>query len=278
VDLVAGPIRLQIEPGSTALQNASDAVAARWPAHPHELDVPILLSARIRLAERPGRLPPNRPYVREGDPARGPWRLGQDPLWMAQGDGLEQVAVEIVTHPTPAGPEYGLRQFLRYYVSEALLALGGLALHAAAVARPEGATVFLAPSGGGKTTLVRRHSGAGALADDMALVVPGRGGPWVVPSPFPGREGVAATGLAAPLVRIVDLLKGETLARVRLPTADAVALLVLRAKVPDGARPVRERVIDAALRLAREPGMERLGLPIDRSPWTLLDASMRDAP
>jgi hypothetical protein len=272
MDFVTGPIRLQIATESDGLRTAVHAVASRWPVSTPEIDVPILLDARIRLELCPGRLPPHRPYVREGDPARGPWRLGHDPLWVAEGDGLASVTVRIVELPAPAAPEFGLRQFLRYYVSEALLALGGLALHAAAATRPEGATVFLAPSGGGKTTLVRRHAGAGALSDDMALVVPGRGGPWVVPSPFPGREGVSTTGTAAPLVRIVDLRKGEPPNWMRLSIADAVTLLVLRAKVPDNALPVRERVLDSALRLAQEPGVLRLGLPIDRSPWTILDA------
>lgn len=272
MELVTGPIRLHLTAETAGLRDAIRAVAARWPARAAEADIPVLLEAVVRLVERPGRLRPHRPYVREGDPASGPWRLGQEPLWVAEGDGLATVTVGIVGHAVPAAPEFGLRQFLRYFVSEALLALGGLALHAAAVARPEGATVFLATSGGGKTTLVRRHAGVGALADDMALVVPGRGRDWIVPSPFPGREGLPATGHAAPLVRIVDLLKGESPRCTRLATAEAVALLVLRSKVPDHAQPVRERVLDAALRLAREPGVVRLGLPLDRSPWAILDA------
>jgi len=272
MDFTTGPIRMQVVPGSPGLRRAAESVAARWPAHATHPDIPIRLATEIRLVEQPGPLTPDRPYVREGDPAAGPWRLGQDPLWVAEGDGLERVTVEIVGQPAPAGPEYGLRQFLRYFVTEALLARGGMALHAAAAARPVGASVFLAASGGGKTTLVRNHAGADALADDIALIVPGRGGPWVVPSPFPGREGLPAPGRAAPLARLVDLVKGPPAGCHPLPPAEAVALLVLRAKVPDAAMPVRERVLDAALRLARAPGVVRLGLPIDRSPWSILEA------
>jgi hypothetical protein len=197
--------------------------------------------------------------------------MGQDPLWIAEGNGLDSVSVTLATNQSQVIATYGLQQFFRHFVTEALLALGGIALHAAAVARPSGAYIFLSPSGGGKTTLIKGHSLGNSLADDMTLVVPGRAGPWVVPSPFPGREKLQAQGPAAPLAMIVDLVKGEKAFTARLSTAEALSSLILRAFMTDAAFSIRERVMDTSLRLARNHGVTRLGLPLEHSPWPMLD-------
>lgn len=271
MELLVGPLRLTLAAGTPLLRRALDDVLSAWPARAADAAVPIRCTTDVRLREQPGRLARERPEVREGDPAAGPWRRGKVPLWLAEGDGLRSVDLHLLAPASPALAAYGLRQFLRCHVTEALLALGGLPLHAAAVARAGRAVVFLAPSGGGKTTLARSHGGEGLLSDDLALVVPGPGGPWVVPSPFPGREGTPAPGAAAPLALLVDLVKGRPAGPDRLPRTEAVERLVLGAKVAHHAREVRERVLDAALGLARSPGVLRLGLPVDRSPWALLD-------
>ncbi len=270
MELQVGPIRLILAPATPRLHRAAESVAARWPVQADTASIPARVTTRIRLYEQAGRLPRVRAEVQSGDPAAGSWRMGQDPLWVAQGEGLALVTVRLIAEPDPIAPAYGLRQFLRAFLTEATLVLGGLPLHAASAARDGRAYVFLAPSGGGKTTLARRYAEDGLLSDDTAFVVPGPHGPWVVPSPFPGREGLAASGAAAPLARLVDLVKGVP-AEVRpLPRADGVARLVLRAKVPGHRLAIRERVLDAAIHLATVPGVLRMGLPPDRSPWSLL--------
>jgi hypothetical protein len=271
MDLPLGPVRLRIEAATDDLRKSLDAVSHAWPAPSSPDDVPLRAEVRVRVAARDGPLPVDRPHLRDGDLLAGPWRRGQEPLWVAEGRGLAEVRVVIHGRDVEVAA-YGLRQFLRHFAADALLALGGVVLHGAAVARPGGAAVFLAPEGGGKTTLARRHAGTGLLADDTVLVVPGRDGPWVLPSPFRGREGTPATGRAAPLRWLADLHKGgDAGACQALPRPEAVAAVVARAKA-DGAVPgVRNRLMDVALGLADHPGVLRVQLPWDADPWTLLE-------
>ena len=272
MQLQTGPIRFRIEASTELLQLAVDCLALQWPTrHADPSDLEVQVCTRLCLYESPVTLTSEQSFVREGDPAKGAWRMGQDPLWIAEGNGLDSVSVTLATNHSQGIAISGLQQFFRHFVTEALQAIGGIAFHAAAVARPAGAYVFLSPSGGGKTTLIKGHSLGNSLADDMTLVVPGRVGPWIVPSPFPGREKLQAQGPAAPLAMIVDLVKDEQAFVTRLSTAEALSSLILRAFMTDAAISIRERVMDASLRLARNHGVTRLGLPIERSPWPMLD-------
>jgi hypothetical protein len=94
----------------------------------------------------------------------------------------------VIIEPDPAGNEADLRAFLLGAVWGALLhQRGSLVLHGSAVATPQGAVVFVAPSGYGKSTLAAafQQRGHQVLADDVCAVSSDAdGAPQVFPA-FP---------------------------------------------------------------------------------------------
>jgi radical SAM protein with 4Fe4S-binding SPASM domain len=202
-----------------------------------------------------------------GTPA---WRFERRPHWIAEGEGTRHVRARILATST-AGRRVAERSFVRFLLSEALLASGGVALHAAAVARPRGAVVLMADSGGGKTTFARRFGDSDALADDFCLVAPSGEGFEVVPSPFPGRERLPAEGRAARLWRLAELAKARGPAFHPLGMADAVAAVLRHAIASSKGHDARGRLLDVAVRVASSVPAGRLEFGLDRDPWPALE-------
>ena len=197
------------------------------------------------------------------------WRFERPPWWVAEGDGIRRVRVTL-DGMGPAFRRYSLRSFLRFLVSETLLRLGGIALHAAAIARPQGAVVLMADSGGGKTTAASRFGGNDVLADDFCLVLPVGRGFRVAPSPFPGREQTPALGSETPLWRLGEIRKGDVPAFVPWNRPDAVAAILRHAIVTTQDREVRRRLLDVAVRLATAVPCGSLAVSLEEAPWASL--------
>jgi hypothetical protein len=89
----------------------------------------------------------------------------------------EPLAATLVTCANPAELAGVVENVLRILVAHALVARGGVLLHAAGVAEGDRARVFFGVSGAGKTTLSRlaQEEGRRILSDDMVALVPETG-------------------------------------------------------------------------------------------------------
>lgn len=203
----------------------------------------------------------------------GEWRVryaGRFVRWRASGEDLRRVRVALALSGDPAEDGFAVRSFLRFLIAETLVRTGGVALHAGAVARPEGAAVFLAKSGGGKTTLVRRFGRDGGLGDDFVVVARDGGRFVVFPSPVAGREGTAVRGRTAPLWRLCDLVKGKATRVEAMRGPEQVAAILRRAVLFSRDLETRRALLDTALGLVREVGVVRLYQSLDTPPWEAL--------
>ncbi|NBV25365.1 MAG: hypothetical protein EBS05_26060 [Proteobacteria bacterium] len=134
---------------------------------PAPLDVPV--DAVFRLGEVPAELPE---FKTKG--ARFRAAPGKLLVWI---DTVARYLVrdgnEIIIQPMPGAEDNDLRELLLCSPMGALLHQRGLLpLHASAIATPQGAVVFMAHSGRGKSTLAAhfRQRGFKILADDVAVV------------------------------------------------------------------------------------------------------------
>ncbi len=203
----------------------------------------------------------------------GSWKVthaGRLLRWEARGEGLRSVRVALALTGDGVEDGYIVRSFLRFYLAETVARTGGVALHASAVARPEGATVFMARSGGGKTTLVRTFGRGRGLGDDFVLVAPEGGGFCVVPSPVAGREGTPVEGEAAPLWRLCEMKKGAVTRVEPLREVEQVAAVLRHAVLFTRDLAARRALLDTVLRLVREVGVVRLCQSLETPPWEAL--------
>ncbi len=201
-----------------------------------------------------------------GTPA---WRFERPPWWMAEGEGIATVRAEL-NATGPRVRRFAMRSLLRFLVSESLLRIGGVALHAAAITRPGGVAVLMADSGGGKTTAATRFGGDGVLADDFCLVVPGPAGFTVHPSPFPGREQTPASGRGAPLWRMAEIVKADRARFARWTRPETVAAILRHAIVTTADLDARGRLLDVAMRLSDAVPCGALSLSLRTTPWASL--------
>ncbi len=121
-----------------------------------------------------------------------------------------------------------VENLLRMLVAYALVARGGVLLHAAGVADGDRARVFFGVSGAGKTTLSRLAHDAGRriLSDDMVALSPQDGRVYALAIPFAGDFRAAAPHDAHDLQEILRLRQAPAHALVPLRQSDAVASLL----------------------------------------------------
>ncbi len=222
--------------------------------------------ARRALARRRG-------LAVQGTFGQGEWRVrhaGRFLRWEARGRGLDSIRVSLALSGDEVEDGYIVRSFLRFFMAETLARLGGVALHAASVARPEGAAVFMARSGGGKTTLVRRFGRDGGLGDDFVIVAPAGGTYHVLPSPVAGREGTPVPGRAAVLWRLCEMEKGDATRVEPLRPPEQVAAVLRHVILFTRDVAARRALLDTVLRLVREVGVVRLRQSLDTPPWEAL--------
>lgn len=205
-------------------------VRARFGAYETPADAPpsraspIALTLRVdpdwKLPREPSVAYPGVEVTREGDTIH--YLRAHDELrWnpstrQAEGTALPPLAgLRAVEDPT------ALDTPLRLLVSYELLCGDGLLLHASGYGDGRGAVLFLAVSGGGKTTTARKLPHEGVLSDDQVALTRSPEGWTAHALPFVGEYARATRPLQAPLRALVLLEKASevSLRRVSAPVA-----------------------------------------------------------
>ncbi|MFO0606545.1 MAG: hypothetical protein U0324_25460 [Polyangiales bacterium] len=119
---------------------------------------------------------------------------------------------------------------LRLILSHELPARGGLLVHAAGYGDPRGAVVFMAATGGGKTTTTRKLPHDRVLSDDQVALRREEGTWWAYALPFVGEYARATAPQRRPLRAIALLEKAPSLSLTRVAPGEALAR-VLRCTV-----------------------------------------------
>lgn len=266
--LIAGPARIRCVPASSRVMEALDkALFRRWSDGGSPPTCTMELREQSRSPTRWRGL-----WIR-GCLDSSDWTAryaGRYLRWEAKGQGFQRVRVAVALSGDDAEDGYVIRSFLRFFIAEMLVRRGGVALHAASVSRREGAAVFMARSGGGKTTLIGRFGQDGGLGDDFTMVSRVEGQFLVYPSPLSGREGTAVTGHAAPLWRLCEMEKGESTRAERMPVCEQAAAILRHAILFTRDVAARQALLDTVLRLARAVGVVRLHQSLGTPPWEAL--------
>ena len=157
------------------------------------------------------------------------------------------------------GPDDGgLEAALRVALSARLPSLGGLPLHAAGLVLEEAGWVFFGPSGAGKSTLPSLAPGP-VFSDEFVAVTLDPGS--LRATGFWGEmDGGKRAPVAAPLLALVELARGESFRLERLPPETALRRLLGVLLVPPLPRACSDAMALAG-RLARE-------MPVHRTEWT----------
>ncbi len=168
-----------------------------------------------------------------------------------------------------------IENFLRVVVAYRLLALGGVMLHSAAIARNQQASVFVGHSGAGKSTLSRlsHDAGLGVISDDLNALVPGRDGGdwWVDQLPFAGDfRGQPVVAGRFPLAGIYHLEQAPEHGLRVLSTVRSVALLVANAPFVNSDPHRQDLLIEVLCGLASQASAHTLSFRRDADFWQLL--------
>lgn len=168
----------------------------------------------------------------------------------------------------------GLDTPLRLIASLALPAHDGLLMHASGYADDRGAVLFLAVSGGGKTTTARKLPHEHVLSDDQVALrrIDGRWSAWALP--FVGEYRRATVPRRAPLRAIALLAKGEGAALEAVAPAAALAS-VMRCAVSFAPGPQVARVLDLVADLVTRVPVRRLTIAREAPVGPCLDALLR---
>lgn len=140
---------------------------------------------------------------------------------------------------TFADPDrFSLDSFMRVMMSLVLLEAPGLLVHAASLARDEGAYLFPGRSGSGKTTVARLSPDAILLSDELSIVTLERGGAVCHGTPFWG-----------------ELARGGTNRRRRLRAVHFLAQADHDAARPLGPRAALQALLPNVVFFARDAGL-----------------------
>lgn len=150
---------------------------------------------------------------------------------------------------------------------------GGRFVHGASLVQGSRAVLFVGNSGAGKTTLASRVPVEQRLGDDVAVLLP-RGGRLVaVPSPFSGRERLAAgAGSDTPVGAIAFVVPSSAERLERLSLGVGVEQFV-RFLSPPSVPWARERTLDLVAALARLP-LFRLHHTLATDPLAIMTAML----
>lgn len=160
---------------------------------------------------------------------------------------------------------------LRYIASLALPRHQGLLMHASGYADARGAALFLAVSGGGKTTTARKLPHPGVLSDDQ-VALRRIDGAWIARAlPFVGEYRRATAPHGGPLRALALLAKGDALSLRPVSAAEAIGPL-LRCAVSFAPGPHAAAMLDLAADLAARVPVVRLTLARDTPMDACLDA------
>ena len=265
-----GPIAVRLRGSPRGLLAPLLAPGPGW--HPPVRGVaacPLALTVRVRALPCP---------TTAGETtfaARGRTLHGESPLWrLTFAPRRHHAQVWLAPEDPPYRPGDAIRSALRALLSLQLLWRRGATAHAAVVVRRGSGIVALGRSGAGKTTLAGRFGWDRVLADDCAAIHRDRRGYLVTGTPFRGREGRLGDEGTARLRLLAVLRKAEG-ARSRatpLSPTEALPALVSCLHAPGAARPLRERALSVALRLARRVPCVLLDVNLEDDPWSSIRA------
>jgi hypothetical protein len=182
--------------------------------------------------------------------------------------------------PDAGGPAFAgiFENFLRVLVAYRFQELGGVVLHCAAIASPQGARLFLGRSGAGKSTVSRlaEERGITVFSDDLnalRLEADGAGAAVVEKLPFTGDYGDSRTPFPpAPLAGLYRLEKDTVDALRLLSRAEAVACLLACSPYVNADPYRRDGLLANLLRLAMSSGpAQALRFSLAGSFWPILD-------
>lgn len=197
--------------------------AYRAPAGPDAIEL------RVRLVD--GWRPPRRPAVPYPG-AEGTLRDDGSVYFLRDTDALLWRPAErraegerVGSAPTPPAvvDATPLDTPLRLILSHELPARGGLLVHAAGYGDERGAVVFMAATGGGKTTTTRKLPHDRVLSDDQVALRREGGAWWAYALPFIGEYARATAPQRRPLRAIVLLEKAPALSLDRVAPGVALA-------------------------------------------------------
>lgn len=186
-------------------------------------------------------------------------------------EGKTSVATVPVVDPTV------LDTPLRYIASLGLPPHDGLLMHASGYADDRGAALFLAVSGGGKTTTARKLPHAHVLSDDQVALRRVAGAWTAYALPFVGEYRRATVPRRGPLRALVLLAQGSEARLSRLPPS-AVIAPILRCVVNFAPGAHAARLLDLAADLAATVPVMRLTLERSTPMEPILDALLADEP
>ncbi len=215
-------------------------------------DATRLADGRVRFVRVSDQLT----YDPEGRTARG-WTTGTAP-------GLAAV-VDPTALDTP----------LRLLMSYELPRRGGMLVHACGYADDRGAVLFIAPSGGGKTTTARKLPHASVLSDDQ-VALRRDGAVWTAWAlPFVGEYARAIAPRSAPLRAVVLLAKAPVLDLHRVAPAQALARVLAGTVYFLRGDPSSAALLDLAGDLVDKVPVYTLALPREAPVAPVLDQLLR---
>lgn len=208
-------------------------VEARFGAYRSALQATPALSpeATVRITATPGWKPPREPRVpfpgAEGEAlADGTVRFlrsSEEVTWDPRARRAEVTCLHVAQRHPPMVDPTAVDTPLRLVLSHDLPARDGLLVHACGYGDARGAVVFLAPTGGGKTTTSRKLPHASVLSDDQVALRRVDGAWRAFALPFVGDYGRATVPRVAPLRALVLLEKSSAATLTRATGARTLA-------------------------------------------------------
>jgi hypothetical protein len=160
----------------------------------------------------------------------------------------------------------------RYLVARLAIERGGIALHGAAVRRDGRAWVFAGKSGAGKSTASRLSAPAESMGDDLAVIVPVRGGWAAAALPFDNLETAPADPVRGltPLGGVFRLFQSERHVLERPSGVWAQASILACTAFPWAIPDLADRAGESIARLAASGLFGHLHFALDPGFWPLL--------